>query len=260
MRHLELGYRLLASALGWGFMVGSWLLWSALVVPATLLLSRVWPGAFALFDTVTQGLLRIYVQTLLSARIEVEGEEHRLPGTRVLVSNHQSLLDPIVLLALEPHLCGPIRGSLYRLPLLGPIVRVFGFHPVGANEVAPLEELRQNVELARARGGALLFFPEGTRSRTGEVGPFRRGAFRTAVDHDLPIQPLVIEGLDRVLPPGRILTPVAHRYPVRIRYLPALHPPYGSGVRRNVVRALCETVRGVLVDELARLRGQRDIN
>jgi 1-acyl-sn-glycerol-3-phosphate acyltransferase len=91
----------------------------------------------------------------------------------------------------------------------------------------------------------------------GEIGPFHRGAFRAAVDNDLPIQMVVIEGLDTVLPPGHAITPVLGRYPARIRYLEPLHPPYGSGHRRDVVRSLAEQVRNTLVDELARMRAER---
>ena len=52
-------------------------------------------------------------------------------------------------------------------------------------------------------------------------------------------------------------SPVGGRHLVRIRYLEPLHPPYGSGVRRDVVRSLAERVRETLVDELARMRAER---
>jgi hypothetical protein len=79
------------------------------------------------------------------------------------------------------------------------------------------------------------------------------------VDHDLPIQPVVIEGLDRVLPAGHVIAQTSGRYTVRVRYLAPIEPPFGSGLRRDVVRSLTDRVRGVLVDELARLRAERGV-
>jgi 1-acyl-sn-glycerol-3-phosphate acyltransferase len=172
------------------------------------------------------------------------------------VLNHQSRLDSPVMLGLEPQSSGPIRGYMLRVPLVGPAIRLIGFFDADA-ELATLDAMNRAAARARACDGALLFYPEGTRSKTGEIGPFRRGAFRAAYDHGLPIQPVVIEGLDVVLPPGRLLPPVYGRYPVRIRYLDPLHPPYGDGSRREVVRALSERVRRLLVDELARMREER---
>jgi 1-acyl-sn-glycerol-3-phosphate acyltransferase len=146
---------------------------------------------------------------------------------------------------------------MYRVPVLGSIVRLAGFYPSDDWGLESIGQLHRSAEAALEGRGGLLFFPEGTRSRTGEIGPFHRGAFRAAVDHDLPIQPVVIEGLDRVLPPGHLITQMPRRYPVRIRYLAPIEPPFGSGVRRDVVRSLGDRVRGALVDELARLRGER---
>jgi 1-acyl-sn-glycerol-3-phosphate acyltransferase len=74
------------------------------------------------------------------------------------------------------------------------------------------------------------------------------------VDHDLPIQPVVIDGLDRVLPPGHLIAQAPGRYPVTVRYLAPIEPPFEGGTRRDVVRSLADRVRDALIAELARLR------
>jgi 1-acyl-sn-glycerol-3-phosphate acyltransferase len=250
-------YRVCASLVGWGAMIAICLTWGALVIPATLLLSRFRPGAREVFNDLTRHVLGLYVRSLLFARFQVEGRERRLEGPRILVANHQSWLDPILMISLEPRLGGPIRRYMYRVPVLHSIVELAGFYPSDIGELPSLDELHRHAEVARDRRGALLFFPEGTRSKTGEIGPFHRGAFRVAVDHDLPIQPVVIEGLDRVLPAGHVVAQAPGRYTVRVRYLAPIEPPFGSGLRRDVVRSLTERVRGTLVDELARLRAER---
>jgi 1-acyl-sn-glycerol-3-phosphate acyltransferase len=255
-RVLSDAYRLGMSILGWGSFAAICIVWGVVIVPPTLLLHRR-PGVRERFGALTRSLLRLYLRSLLFVRFEVEGIEGRLRGPRIVVANHQSFLDPILMIGLEPGLGGPIRSYIYRVPVLGTIVRLAGFYPFDVGELPSLDQLRRSADEARERGRGLLFFPEGTRTRTGDVGPFHRGAFRAAVDHDLPLQPVVIEGFDRVLPPGKLLPQQPRRFPVRVRYLKPIEPPYGDGLRRDVVRALTERVRTLLVDELERMRSER---
>lgn len=241
---------------GWALWVLLTLLWGVLVIPVTLLLRPVWPGVVERYAALTRAVLHLYVNHLSFVRFQVEGLEKRLEGPRILVANHQSRLDSPVMLSIEPRLFGPVRGYMLRVPIIATAIRLLGFFDADA-DTATFAAMQRAAERARDTGGGLLFYPEGTRSETGEIGPFRRGAFRAAFDHDLPIQPVVIEGLDRAFPPGHAIPPVPGRHLVRIRYLEPIHPPYGSGSRRAVVRALAERVRRTLVDELARLRAQR---
>jgi 1-acyl-sn-glycerol-3-phosphate acyltransferase len=242
--------------LGWALWGVITVVWGFVLAPLTLLVQPLWRAAPDHYAAFTRRILRLYVTHLPFARFEIEGAERRLTGPRILVLNHQSRLDSPVLLGLEAQSFGPIRGYMLRVPLVGRAIRLIGFFDADA-DLATLDAMNHAAARTRACDGALLFYPEGTRSKTGEIGPFRRGAFRAAYDHGLPIQPVVIEGLDVVLPPGRLLPPVYGRYPVRIRYLEPLQPPYGEGPRREVVRALTERVRDLLVDELARMREER---
>jgi 1-acyl-sn-glycerol-3-phosphate acyltransferase len=251
-------YRFAATLAGWGAFGLACVLWGIFVVPPTLVLSRPWPAVRDRFSDVTSAVLRLYVRTLPFMRLRVEGGGRRRVGPRIVVANHQSWLDPIVLMSLERRLAGPARGYNFRVPIMRTILRLAGFHPADAGEPASLEHLHEAARRAVQRGGGLLFFPEGTRSLTGAIGPFHRGAFRTAVDHGLPIQPVLIEGLDRVLPPGRLVAQTPGRPVVRVRYLEPIEPPYGVGVRREVVRALAARARDLMVAELARMRAERD--
>lgn len=259
MRRLVLEiYRVGGTLLGWAAWVLLILIWGCLVTPLAFLVLPLWPGVQEHFASLTHLALRTYVFCLPFVRICVEGAEHRLDGARILVANHQSRLDSPVLLALEPRLCGPVRGYMLRVPILGAVIRLVGFFDADGNESAVVGAMNRAAERARSRGGGLLFYPEGTRSVMGAIGSFHRGAFRAAFDHDLPIQPVVIEGLDTVLPPGHMIAAVLGRYPARVRYLEPLHPPYGSGLRRDVVRGLADQVRNSLVAELERMRADRE--
>jgi 1-acyl-sn-glycerol-3-phosphate acyltransferase len=249
--------RIGATLPGWlGFAVLS-ALYGVLFIPVTLLLRRVWPGADAAFSELTRRCLTVYLRSLLFVRLIVEGREHSPRGAHVIVANHQSWLDPVVMISLEPRVAGPAKSAMFRVPVLGAFLRLSGFYDVRISSPQGLAHMNRGADVALARHGTLLFFPEGTRSQTGRMGRFRRGAFRNAVDHGLPIQPVVIEGMDRVLPPGHLIAQTRGRYPVRVRFLPAVYPPYGSGPRRAVVRDLCERVHDLIEAELARMRAER---
>lgn len=253
---LEL-HRVVSNAAGWLLFVFLTLVWGVLAVPLTLLLRPFWPGVGELFARLTSTGLRLFVRTLPFAKIRLEGAKKRLDGPRILVVNHASRLDSPVLLGFEPRLAGPVRGYMLRVPVIGTIIRLLGFFDVDAGS-ASIGAMYRAAEQARQRGGGLLFYPEGTRSKTGEIGPFHRGAFQLAVDEDLPIQPVVLDGLDLVYPAGRVISPLrGRRELVRIRYLEPVRPPYGNGPRRQVSRSLMERVRETLVEELERMRAER---
>jgi 1-acyl-sn-glycerol-3-phosphate acyltransferase len=251
-------YDLLIRALvtTWGYFVfaSGCIVWGLLGIPLALLLGRFWPGVRDWFSDGTQLLLGAYIRRLPFVQLRVD-RSRRLPsGTRVLVSNHQSFLDPIVMLSLEPRLSGPARGYMFRVPIVRSALKLGRFFLSDSGEPAPLERMRQGVQEALDREGTLLFYPEGTRTKTGEIGAFRHGAFRMAVEYELPIQPVVTDGLNRVFPPGSLLLQRRGRNPVRVRYLDPVEPPYGDGPQRRVVRELSERVRTTMVEELRRLR------
>ena len=259
MRDLfDLLCRTLVTAWGYFVFATGCVLWGILGIPLTLLLSRFWPGARDRFGDGTQFLLRAYIKRLPFIKLHVDQSRRLAEGPRVLVSNHQSSLDPIVMLSLEPRLSGPARGYTFRIPIIGSALKLGRFFLTDSGEPAPLDRMRQGVQEAVERGGTLLFYPEGTRTRTGEIGAFHHGAFRMAVEYQLPIQPVVTDGLNRVLPPGSLILKKLGKNPVRIRYLDPVEPPYGEGPQRRIVHQLSQRVRASMVEELKRLRGERE--
>ena len=249
-------YRYFATFQGWLWFATLTLFFGVVWIPLALLLAPIWSGAGEWFADRTHRALALYGRTCLYMRIGVEGAERRVAGTRILVANHQSWLDPLVLMGIEPRLAGPVRRYMLRVPIFGTVVRLAGFFQSDVGELPSLDEVGTCVATARARGGSLLFFPEGTRSRHGVLGAFHRGAFRTAYDHGLAIQPVVIEGLDRVLPRQGPIVQTYGRALVRVRYLAPIEPPFGApdALRRDVVRALTECVRTAIAEELERMR------
>jgi 1-acyl-sn-glycerol-3-phosphate acyltransferase len=249
-------YRYGATVQGWLWFGSITLFFGLVPIPLVLVLSRFWPGAGDWFADLTHRGLALYGRTCLYMRIGVEGAERRVPGTRIVVANHQSWLDPLVLMGVEARLAGPVRRYMLRVPIFGTVARLAGFFQSDVGELPSLDDVARCVATARARGGSLLFFPEGTRSKDGALGPFHRGAFRTAFDHGLAIQPVVIEGLDRVLPRKGPIVQTYGRQLVRVRYLAPIEPPFAiPGVpRRDLVRGLADRAREAIAEELEAMR------
>jgi len=79
-----------------------------------------------------------------------------------------------------------------------------------------------------------------------------------AVEYQLPIQPVVSDGLHRVFPPGSLIVQTMGRYPVQVRYLDPIKPPYGEGPQRRVVREFAQRVRFSMIEELKGLRRESE--
>ncbi|TFH31911.1 MAG: 1-acyl-sn-glycerol-3-phosphate acyltransferase [Myxococcales bacterium] len=248
--------RVILTLIGWIEFVVGCLVWGLVFLPAARILSVFTTWAQEWFRAVTRLGLRFYIASLGFFRLRVDGGERLLSGSRLVVANHQSWLDPIVLLGRERNLVGPARTYMFRVPLVGWVLDTMGFVPADLGEASAFARIRARAESVRGRGDALLFFPEGTRSRTGAIGPFQRGAFRLAVDLGLPIQPVVIDGLNVVLPPGHLIAQARGRPLVRLRSLEPVCPPYKDGPRRQVVRELAAHVRDRMVAERDAMRTQ----
>jgi 1-acyl-sn-glycerol-3-phosphate acyltransferase len=237
--------------LGWTAIALGCIVWSLTVIPVTLLFAPVWPGIKQHFRQITSLALRAYFAGLWSVRVEVERRGHAASGRRILVANHQSWLDPLLLLSLEPGLSGLARNGAFSVPILGTVMRLLGFVEVGARDASGYDEITR-----RGVDGPILFFPEGTRTRTGDLGAFERGAFRLAIDMRAQMQPVAINGLFQALPPGAFLARGTGPWTFRVVYLEPVVPPecHGPGDERNHARLLAEEIRSKITAELLRQR------
>ena len=125
----------------------------------------------------------------------------RVPA--IFVANHASSFDPPLLISTLP--CRPVfiaKKELAYIPFLGWLIWLAGFIFVDRGRSArAVASLRQAARRIR-EGQSLAAFPEGTRTRTGAVLPFKRGVFALAKEAGVPVVPLAILGGFQVLPPG----------------------------------------------------------
>ena len=134
--------------------------------------------------------------SLAGIRTRIAGRQHLPPGQAVVFcSNHQSNIDPPILFqALHPRLHVLFKQELTRLPLLGKAFQIGGFVPIdrGSREQS-MAAIEQAAASLRA-GNTFLTFPEGTRSRTGTLLPFKRGPLLMALKAQVPVVPVAIQG------------------------------------------------------------------
>jgi len=132
----------------------------------------------------------------LDVQVEIEGE-HRLPqGGYLYASNHQSLLDILVLGAFLPgDLKWAAKRSIMKVPFLGWHLQLAGHVPVDrrAGRRAAAEVIKRFEAVMRA-DKPLLVFPEGTRSEDGNIQPFKNGGFYAAVRAGKPVVPVALDG------------------------------------------------------------------
>jgi 1-acyl-sn-glycerol-3-phosphate acyltransferase len=144
---------------------------------------------------------------LAGIRTRVTGREN-VPAGRPVVfcCNHQSNIDPPILFrALHPRLHVLFKRELTKLPLLGRAFQIGGFVPIDRRNrdqaMAAIDEAAESLK----RGNSFLTFPEGTRSRTGALLPFKRGPILMALKAQVPIVPVAIQGATASMRKGSLI-------------------------------------------------------
>lgn len=157
--------------------------------------------AFLLVAAILAPLVRIFF------RVKTQGQENLPKGGYILVGNHLSYLDPLAFaysvffhMKRAPHYLA--KEALFRVPILGSIIRSVGQIPVYRSGRVNDEPMRAAKEFLKA-GQIVVIFPEGTLTRDPDLWPMRgkAGAVRLAVELGLPIVPAAHWGVEKVLGP-----------------------------------------------------------
>jgi 1-acyl-sn-glycerol-3-phosphate acyltransferase len=144
---------------------------------------------------------------VLGIRTVVVGAEHiQLHRAALYTVNHASNVEPPILFAvlrgLTPRLKVVYKAVLRKLPILGRGFDVVGFVPIERENRERATQAIDKAALGVQAGNSLLMFPEGTRSRTGALLPFKKGAFVLAIKAQAPVVPTAIHGAARAMRPG----------------------------------------------------------
>jgi 1-acyl-sn-glycerol-3-phosphate acyltransferase len=191
--------------------------------------------------------------------LDVRGREHA-EGTEpfVVMSNHQSLYDiPVLFCAMPGRIRMVAKAELFRVPIWGKAMLASGFIRVDRSDRAEaVASLRAGSSMLK-EGTRIWIAPEGTRSPTGALGPFKSGGFRMALDTGTRILPVAIDGTRRTLPAHGNSVRLGQRTTVTI--LPPIDPrAYGEAERKQLMADVRAAIEAVL--DGTRARGpERDV-
>jgi 1-acyl-sn-glycerol-3-phosphate acyltransferase len=201
-------------------------------------------GAARADSAVTDRVVRWWAGVWLraaGARVACGGLEHvSAAGPCVVVSNHQSSLDPIAQLRVLPvSLRVLAMRELFRMPVLGSAMRAIGMIEVDRDS-PDFREIDTDAARALAAGHSLLAYPEGRISPDGTIGEFKDGAFIIAIAAQVPVVPVAIHGTRWIWPPGHN---AIRGGPVRVV---AGSPLRTSGLTHRDVAGLRDRARDVI--------------
>ena len=183
---------------------------------------------------------------------KVEGLENLDPkGTYVMVLNHNSMVDILSIYNLPLVFKWVSKREVYRIPIVGRLLLAHGdivINRASTKEAMQLVHTRGKQWLAK--GASVAIFPEGTRSKDGEIHNFKAGAFILAKDAEVPILPIVLDGTDRVVRKGFFMN-WSNRITIKI-----LPPVSKQDVVERPIKEVMAEVHDNMVNALAEIRKQ----
>jgi 1-acyl-sn-glycerol-3-phosphate acyltransferase len=196
------------------------------------------------------GLIYICINPFWHFRIE--GRELIEPNkTYVLVANHQSYFDIFAVYRLFRFFKWVSQEQIFDIPGIGWNMYLNQYVKVVRGNLSSIKQMLKDCKGWLDRDVSIALFPEGTRSLTGEMAPFRDGAFRLAIEAGVPVVPIVIDGTFEVLPKGQN---VANFFtPIRLKVLPPVDSrPYA----KNTI-GLRDHVHSLMEKTLHEMRGEK---
>jgi 1-acyl-sn-glycerol-3-phosphate acyltransferase len=237
--------RRVLSTVFWVFLVVS----SLLLFPVALLVWAVtapFDRRLAALHQLTCFWASLYTWLNPAWPVTIEGREriHR-DVTYVMVANHQSLLDILVLFRLFTHFKWVAKIELFKIPCIGWNMSLNRYVKLRRGDPESIARMMRTCEERLAEGSSIMMFPEGTRSVDGRLKPFKHGAFTLAQRAQVPLLPIVIEGTANALPKRGFVLQGQHR--IRVHVLPEI--PYARFAHLSV-QALTEEVQARFAAEL----------
>lgn len=136
-------------------------------------------------------------------KLEIEGLENiDRQQTYVIVANHQSFADIIIIYKNHMYFKWVAKKELLKLPFIGGLLWVNDHILLDRGDFGSIKEVYRKAAEQLKKGVSMLFFPEGTRSGTDEMGEFQNGAFKLAIKEKKPILPVFIGGTREAIPKG----------------------------------------------------------
>ena len=217
-------FDLIGTLILWGYFTAGFVFFFAPVYLAARLFARDTARAFQGLNRIFyRGFFRLLACLAPAQRWRIDPRIDQIRGA-VVVCNHLSYLDPLLLVAMLPRHTTVAKARLFRIPVFGRMLELSGYIPAttehgqGARVLERIEALPAEL----AAGGNLFVFPEGTRGRDGAVGPLHKGVFKLTRTLRAPLHVLRVEGTDRLFAPGRFAFHLTRPNTVRLQHLAVL--------------------------------------
>lgn len=150
-------------------------------------------------------------------KIRVEGRKKAVKGTTyVIISNHQSILDILLINCLRYRFKWISKIENNKVPVLGWYLKMADYITVDRGDKESKEKMLEESYRCLKKGIPIMIFPEGTRSADREIAFFKRGAFQLAISAGVPILPVLMDGTGGVLPKHGIIFGGFHRITIRV--------------------------------------------
>lgn len=170
--------------------------------------------------------------------------------TYMIVANHQSLGDILVLFGLFRHYKWVSKASIFKVPLVGWNMVANDYVGLVRGDKESIASMLDHCRRHLQQGSSILMFPEGTRSATGKLKEFKHGAFTLAQQVGVPVVPIVIDGTLKALPKHGLMIRSPWFMKIQVSVLEPVPPDAASDPG-----CLAELVRDRMAEELSRLRG-----
>ena len=184
---------------------------------------------------------------------DVEGLEYLdLKQPYVIALNHNSMVDILCLYKLPLVFKWVSKKEVYRIPIVGPLL--FAHGDIVINRASAKEAMQMVHDQGKewlAKGASVSIFPEGTRSKDGEIHNFKAGAFILAKDAEVPILPIVLDGTTKMTRKGWLIN-WSNRITIKI-----LEPVSKQDVVDKSIKEVMADVHDRMVDALAEIRASK---
>jgi len=196
------------------------------------------------------GSLYIWLNPLWQVRIT--GKENFRKGvTYMIVTNHQSMLDILVLYNLFRHFKFVSKTENFRIPIIGWLMKLNNYPGIDRGSKLSKLLLFREIEILIKQKNSVLMFPEGHRYPGGYLGPFKDGAFIMALENKVPVLPIVLDGTAKAVPRKGFILP--GKAAIRVSILKEIPVEFFTG---KSAKDLLVHVREIMETEFKRLMSE----
>lgn len=210
-------------------------------IPVLLLLSLFAKDRESLFQKINNVFYRgfFFLMRCITPGLTIRvSDEIASIRSAIVVSNHRSYLDPLIMISLFPKHKTVVKGIFFRIPVMRWVMKSGGYIPF-AGEGESKDLMLRGIERMPAffKGGGVLFiFPEGRRSRDGRLGMFQKGAFSLAERNGVPVEMLYIENTNRLFTPGRFFFNTCIKNTITVEKIGSIDPSRGTRLSSREMR------------------------